>query len=107
MVNINFGRDMTKEPKDDLEVVENARDRISGEDYESMTSDILNGSVKDFIEKLNVASDSSMIMEGGDFIEDLIDQLVELTLIQNIIDKDQQAEDDEFDPRDYVPEGEK
>jgi len=88
MANIDFDIDTTKEPEDPFMAIEEARDKLSQEDYSSLESEVLNGSLKDFITRLDSVEEPGMLADGRDFIEDVIMQYVELVLIESVIVKE-------------------
>ena len=95
MVNVPFSKDMDVDPKNIDEAVENARDEISQDDFESLMSEMKSLTVEELITKLNSVKEETMISEGGDILEDLLFQLVEYTLIQKEIYNQLEEEEEE------------
>lgn len=95
MVDVPLSKDMTVDPKNIDEAVENARDEISQDDFESLMSEMKSLTVEELITKLNSVKEETMISEGGDILEDLLFQLVEYTLIQKEIYNQFEEEEEE------------
>lgn len=95
MVDVPLSKDVTVDPKNMEEAIENARDEISDDEIESLISEMKSLTVEELITKLNSVKEESMISEGGYIIEDLLFQLVEYTLIQEEIYNQMEEEEEE------------